>query len=151
MKMRALLPALLLAAVSPATAQTKPAVASTSPANGATNVSRILPCFSVTFSKPKMEKDGWTGIAFVNIESAAAAVKLTAMDASGSQVASATLTLTPGKKYVGMVNQLFTGDLSAARYVKYTSDRLLLGFTVSGSSDGQMLDGLHCLPQYTYQ
>ncbi len=87
----------------------------------------------------------------VNVETSIATVTLVATDADGNQVSSTTLTLTPGKKYVGMAHQLFTGDLSAARYFRYTADRLLLGFTVSGSSDGQMLDGLHCLGQYVYQ
>jgi hypothetical protein len=100
---------------------------------------------------PKMELDGWTGIAFVNVEATSATVTLTATDANGNGVSSTTLTLTPGKKYVGMVNQLFSGNLSAARYFKYVSDKRILGFTVSGSSDGQMLDGLPCLGQYVYQ
>jgi hypothetical protein len=96
----------------------------------------------------KIEQDGWTGIAFVNVENSNATVTLAAMDGNGSQVSSATLTLTPGRKIVGMVPDLFKGDLSKAKYVKYTSDKLLLGFTVSGSSDNQSLDGLHCLPSY---
>ena len=100
---------------------------------------------------PKMEQDGWTGIAFVNVETASATVTLTATDANGNEVSSTTLTLTPGRKYVGMVSQLFSGNLSAARYFKYVSDKRILGFTVSGSSDGRMLDGLPCLGQYVYQ
>jgi hypothetical protein len=98
----------------------------------------------------KIEQDGWTGVAFVNIESANATVTLAALDAAGAQVSSVTLTLSPGQKIVGMVPELFKGDLSTARYLKYTSDKLLLGFTVSGSSDGQSLDGLHCLPSYIF-
>jgi hypothetical protein len=70
------------------------------------------------------------------------------LDADGNQVSSATVTLLPGKKYVSMVPELFLGDLSKATFFSYSSDRRLLGFTVSGSADGQMLDGLHCLPQY---
>ena len=101
-------------------------------------------------SPKKVEQDGWIGITFVNIETAAATVKLAAIDANGQEVSSATLTLAPGKKIVGMVTQLFNGDLSAAKYFRYTSDKLLLGFTVSGSPDGQMLDGLHCLPSYIF-
>jgi hypothetical protein len=98
----------------------------------------------------KIEQDGWTGIAFVNIETSSATVSLSAMDANGSQVASATLTLAPGKKIVGMIPDLLKGDLNRAKYVKYDSDKLLLGFTVSGSNDGQALDGLHCLPSYIF-
>jgi hypothetical protein len=98
----------------------------------------------------KLEQDGWTGIAFVNVDTATASIKLSAMDANGNEVSSASLPLAPGKKVVAMVPQLFNGDLSRARYVKYTSDKLLLGFTVSGSGDGQMLDGMHCLKQYLF-
>jgi len=98
----------------------------------------------------KMEQDGYTGIAFVNVETSAATVNLAAIDANGNQISSTSLPLAPGKKIVGMVTELFSGDLSAAKYFKYTSDKLLIGFTVSGSSDGQMLDGLHCLPNYIF-
>ncbi len=98
----------------------------------------------------KMEQDGWTGIAFVNVDTSSASIKLSAMDADGNEVSSSTLTLAPGKKVVAMVPQLFNGDLSKAQYVKYTSDKLLLGFTVSGSGDGQMLDGMHCLKGYVF-
>jgi hypothetical protein len=96
----------------------------------------------------KMEKDGWTGIAFVNVGTVTATVTLTAYDDNGNQVASTTLPVAPGKKFVGMVDQLFKSDLSNATYCRYSSDRNLLGFTVSGSSDGQMLDGLHALSDY---
>ena len=91
------------------------------------------------------------GIAFVNVGTSAATVKLAAMDANGNQLSSATLTLAPGKKIVGMVPELFKADdLSTAKYFKYASDKLLLGFTESGSSDGQMLDGLHCPDNYIF-
>jgi hypothetical protein len=99
----------------------------------------------------KLERDGWTGIAFVNVETENATVTLNAVDAEGGLVSTATLVLTAGQKYVGMATQMFTGDLSRARYVKYSSDKRLLGFTVSSSGDGEMLDGLHCLGQYIYQ
>ncbi|RLA93895.1 MAG: hypothetical protein DRG25_03650 [Deltaproteobacteria bacterium] len=42
---------------------------------------------------PKIEKDGWTGIAFVNIENSTAIVTLTAYDDSGSSVAIQSLTV----------------------------------------------------------
>jgi pimeloyl-ACP methyl ester carboxylesterase len=96
----------------------------------------------------KMEKDGWTGIAFVNTESKDAAVDLTAWDENGNQVAAKSLKLSQGSKFVGMVDQLFPVDQSRAVYFKFKSDRNVLGFTLSGSADGQMLDGLHCLGKY---
>jgi hypothetical protein len=99
---------------------------------------------------PKMEKDGYTGIAFVNTETSDATVDLTASDEDGVPVATKTLPLRPGEKFVGMVDQLFSTDLTNAKYFKFKSSRNVLGFTVSGSSDGQMLDGLHCLDNYIY-
>lgn len=98
----------------------------------------------------KVEKDGWTGIAFVNTETTIATVNLTAWDANGNQVGAKTITLQPGEKSVGMVDQLFGSNVSDAVYVKFASDKTLLGFTVSGSGDGTMLDGLHSLGQYVY-
>ena len=98
----------------------------------------------------KVEQDGWTGIAFVNTETAEATVNLTAWDANGNQVGAKTITLKPGEKSVGMVDQLFGSDVSDAVYVKFTSDKTLMGFTVSGSGDGTMLDGLHSLGQYLW-
>ncbi len=98
----------------------------------------------------KVEQDGWTGIAFVNTDAAVATVNLTAYAADGGQVATRTITLNPGQKSVGMVDQLFSASLITAKYVKLKSDKNVLAFTVSGSSDGQMLDGLHCLDQYSY-
>ena len=41
-------------------------------------------------------------------------------------------------------------DLANARYFEFTSDRYVLGFTVSGSADGLMLDGLHCMGDYLF-
>jgi hypothetical protein len=96
----------------------------------------------------KVETDGWTGIAFVNADSATAGVRLTAMDDGGTPVATASFTLTPGQKYVALVSELFRFDAARASYISYVSDKKLVGFTVSGSGNGQMLDGLHSLGQY---
>ncbi len=95
-----------------------------------------------------IEEYGWSGIAFVNVDTLTASVTLTAYDDNGNQVAATTLTLTPGQKSLGLADQLFQSDIRNATYVKYSSDRKLLGFTVSGSADGQMLDGLHALGDY---
>jgi hypothetical protein len=100
----------------------------------------------------KVETDGWTGIAFVNVEdnyaSNIATVNLTALDGSGKQIASTTLSVMPGQKYLGMVNQLFRTDVSAAKYIRYDSNQRLLGFSVSSSTDNQMLDGLNASGGY---
>jgi pimeloyl-ACP methyl ester carboxylesterase/methionine-rich copper-binding protein CopC len=102
-----------------------------------------IPNYTGLFTK--IETDGWTGVAFVNVDSFTATVDLAAIDDNGVVIATKRLTLVQGQKYVGMVSQLFGANASKATYVKYTSDKLLLGFTVSGSADGQMLDGLHSL------
>ncbi len=97
----------------------------------------------------KMERDGWTGIAFVNVEAAEATVTLSAIDDGGSEIARETLRVPPGKKFVGMTTELFRIDVSRATYFKYDSDKKLLGFTVSSSADGTMLDGLASMPQFS--
>jgi hypothetical protein len=97
---------------------------------------------------PKMEQDGWTGVAFVNTETETANVTLKAVDDNGTELASETLSVPAGKKIVGMVYQIFKTDISKAKYFKYRADRKLLGFTVSASADGQMLDGIPALPEY---
>ncbi len=97
---------------------------------------------------PKIEQDGWTGIAFVNVDSESAHVILKAYDDNGSEVASQSITVPAGKKIVGMVNQVFQTDIGRAKYFKFRSDKKLLGFTVSASGDGQMLDGIQALPEY---
>ncbi|HYK91261.1 MAG TPA: Ig-like domain-containing protein [Acidobacteriota bacterium] len=101
---------------------------------------------------PKVERDGWTGIAFVNVDKDTANISLLAYDDNGIPVDTRTLQLAPGRKYVGMVDQLFAGiDAARLRYFKFRSDQKLAGFTVSASSDGQMLDGLQSLGNYMRQ
>jgi hypothetical protein len=51
-----------------------------------------------------------------------------------------------------MVSQLFTDvDVSMLRFFKFSSDKKLVGFTVSSSADGLMLDGLNSLEGYIRQ
>jgi len=99
---------------------------------------------------PKMESDGWTGIAFVNVDSQDAGVTLQAFDAAGNEVARRQLPpVRPGEKVVGLTFQLFEGaDLTSARYFYFTSDRLVVGFSVSRSEDGVKLDGMLATPRY---
>ncbi len=98
---------------------------------------------------PKMERDGWTGLAFLNISEGEANVTLSALDENGNKVTEERLQVGPGVKTVDMVDRVFHGDLLKARYFTFTSDRKILAFSVSGSSDGQMLDGLPSLGWYT--
>ncbi len=98
---------------------------------------------------PKMESDGYIGLAFLNVDASAANVTLTAYDENGQKVAEETMpSLEPGVKVVGLVWQIFKTDIANARYFYFTSDKRIVAFTVSGSSDGQMLDGLPSLSEY---
>jgi arabinogalactan endo-1,4-beta-galactosidase len=93
---------------------------------------------------PKIETDGWTGIAFVNTEAAEASVILTAYSDNGNVVATKLLPPVGGHaKVVNNPEQIFTPqDISTATYIAYTSDRNIVGFQLNGSADGTMLDGL---------
>ncbi len=90
----------------------------------------------------KIEKQGWTGIAFVNIESSQATVMLTAYDNYGSIIATQPITLASYAKEVEQPMNIFTQDISAATYISYSSDKEIVAFQLNGSSDGMMLDGL---------
>jgi hypothetical protein len=90
----------------------------------------------------KVEKNGWTGIAFVNTEGTQASVSLTAYDDNGTTVATRTLALGGHAKVVDLAENIFGQDISAATYIGYASDKELVGFQLNGSLDGMMLDGL---------
>ncbi|MBN2034530.1 MAG: DUF1566 domain-containing protein [Deltaproteobacteria bacterium] len=86
--------------------------------------------------------DVWTGIAFVNVENASAAVMMTAYGDSGDIISEETLHLGPYEKVVGLPSRLFPWDISAATYIGYSSDRRIVGFQLNGSPDNMMLDAL---------
>jgi hypothetical protein len=90
----------------------------------------------------KVEENGWTGIAFVNIEDAAASVTLTAYDTYGIGVATRILSLGGHSKVVQLAQEIFGQDISAATYIGYSSNKELVGFQLNGSSNGMMLDAL---------
>ena len=90
----------------------------------------------------KIEKDGWTGIAFVNIEDSPAVVTMTAYNDSGNAVAAETINLNAHQKVLGIASNLFSRDISAATYIRYSSNREIVGFQLNGSTDGMLLDGL---------
>jgi hypothetical protein len=46
------------------------------------------------------------------------------------------------------VGQVFHTDISTARYFYFSSDKKIVAFSVSRSSNGQMLDGLPALAEY---
>ena len=91
----------------------------------------------------KLEKNGWTGIAFVNIENSLATVTLTAYNDSGSVIATKAINLDTHEKVLGIAEDIFTGDdISNATYIVYSSDLDVVGFQLNGSTDDIMLDGL---------
>ena len=90
----------------------------------------------------KTEKDGWTGIAFVNIENSPATVTMTAYDDSGNVIATESLNINAYEKVVDVAPNLFSQDISNATYITYSSDGEVVGFQLNGSSDDMMLDAL---------
>jgi hypothetical protein len=93
----------------------------------------------------KIEKSGWTGIAFVNTEVSAASVTLTAYNDNGNAVATQVLSVAGYAKVLRLAEAIFSQDISSAAYIAYTSDKNVVGFQLNGSSDGTMLDGLPAL------
>ena len=94
----------------------------------------------------KIEKAGWTGIAFVNTEANAASVTLTAYDDNGAVLTTETIPVGGHAKVVSPAEAIFSQDISGATYITYSSDRDVVGFQLNGSSDGTMLDGLPAPP-----
>jgi hypothetical protein len=95
----------------------------------------------------KIDKNGGTGIAFVNIENAQAAVTMSAHYDNGNTIATESLYLNAHEKVLGVPSNLFSQDISNATYIAYSSDRKVVGFQLNVSSDNMMLDalpGLRC-------
>ncbi len=94
----------------------------------------------------KIEKNGWTGIAFVNTEAGAASVALTAYDDNGAAVANQVLSVGGHAKVVRAAEAIFSPqDINGATYIAYSSDRDVVGFQLNGTADSTMLDGLPAL------
>ncbi|MBN2468497.1 MAG: hypothetical protein JXD19_10140 [Deltaproteobacteria bacterium] len=91
---------------------------------------------------PKLERDGWTGVTIVNVEGSNALVTLTAYDDAGTVIATETREVGSHEKYSGAPSAIFSGDISGATYLAYSSDKDVVAFQANGSSDGMMLDAL---------
>lgn len=90
----------------------------------------------------KLEKSGWTGIAFVNI-GAATEVVLTAYNDSGQMLAeSEPISLSGFAKLVDVPENIFSVDISGATYISFTADSPIVGFQLNSSADGLMLDAM---------
>lgn len=90
----------------------------------------------------KIDKDGGTGIAFVNIENMSIMVTITAYDDNGNVIATEPLNLSAYEKVVDVPSDLFSKDISSATYIAYSSTGNVVGFQLNVSSDGMMLDAL---------
>lgn len=95
---------------------------------------------------PKKEiGGGWTGIALVNTEGEAAEVTLEARDDHGQAVETLHFTLQSGEKRVKLAHELFNSNLSGVTHFYFESDRRLAGFSINGSADRAMMDGMPTL------
>ncbi len=94
---------------------------------------------------PSLEKNGWTGLAIVNVGSEAATVDLTAHNDRGEVVAMLEISLDGHAKVQGVAEKLFSLDVSGATYLRYSSDGEIVAIQTNGSSDGTMLDALPSL------
>ena len=91
---------------------------------------------------PKLEKQGWTGIAFVNTTESSATVELTAYDDQGNQIAAESIPLEGHEKTVNQPADIFTDPIAAGTYLQFNSDQDVVGFQLNGSADEMMLDAL---------
>ncbi len=91
---------------------------------------------------PKLEDNGWTGVAFANISSETATINLTYYNDAGVTVAEGALQVNGHSKILGNAETLLRVDTSGATYMDYSSDREVVGFQLNGSADNMMLDGL---------
>ncbi|MCK5680220.1 hypothetical protein KAI46_05345, partial [bacterium] len=91
---------------------------------------------------PKLEKNGWTGIAFANISQSPTTINLTFYNDAGNQIANGTIQVDGFSKILGSAENLLRLDTSGATYMNYSADREVVGFQLNGSSDNMMLDAL---------
>jgi hypothetical protein len=92
---------------------------------------------------PKVETRGWTELVLLNVGSGEAEVSLSAYDDPGIMVASDSVMINPGAKVVGMAEDLFLDDISAATYITFSSDHPIVGLQQNGSDNA--LDALPAL------
>ena len=91
---------------------------------------------------PLLEKNGATGVAFVNVGQEPGGVVVTAYDDDGNMVDIKAVLLDSFEKCVAVIDQLFDKDLLDATHLGFSSDRDVVMFQLNGSTDGWMLDAL---------
>ncbi len=91
---------------------------------------------------PKLEDDGWTGVHFVNATDTPANITLSIYDDGGYKINEKSIPLAGHGKFVGLAADMFGGPITAGTYLKFSSDKDVVGFQLNGSADGTMLDAL---------
>ena len=91
---------------------------------------------------PKLENDGWTGVAFVNTSDNESEVTLSIHDDDGFKVAEKSISLAGNEKWANTPEDLFGGTITAATYMKFSSDSNVVGFQLNRSTDKMFLDAL---------
>ncbi len=91
---------------------------------------------------PKLEPEGWNGVHFVNPTNTSATVTLSIYDDDGYMIKSQVIVLDGHQKVVDHPENIFSGPITAGTYLRFSSDKDVVGFQLNCSSDGMMLDGL---------
>ncbi|HMA86399.1 MAG TPA: hypothetical protein VKN73_11900, partial [Desulfosalsimonadaceae bacterium] len=91
---------------------------------------------------PKLDQEGWTGIAFVNTTGTEANIILRLYDDDGIKLSEEDISLDGYAKLVDQPADIFGGSITAGTYIKFISDKKVVGFQLNGSDDGMLLDGL---------
>ncbi len=91
---------------------------------------------------PDVAEPDVAGIAFINQDVLPAEITLTAYDRNGGVVATQKTSLNVYEKRVDLAGKFFSESIKEATHVRFTSDRRVVGFQLSSSKDGTMLDGL---------
>ncbi|MFH1155323.1 MAG: choice-of-anchor U domain-containing protein [Pseudomonadota bacterium] len=90
----------------------------------------------------KIEKNGFTGVAFVNIGSLPADILLAAYNDAGIIMDTKSISLLPHEKIVNTPENIFSNNISSATYIGFSSEQEVVGFQLNLSNDAIMLDGL---------
>jgi len=95
---------------------------------------------------PKIEKEGWTGIALVNCSSEPNTVSLKVLDDFGNEFGALSLPLFGHEKHVGTVKGMFSPHvLHDGTYIAFDAHADVVGIQLNGSADGTFMDALPCM------
>lgn len=100
------------------------------------NISRAQGIF------PKLDNQGWTGIAFVNTADVQAEIDLEFFSDEGVSVGGETISLEGYEKLVGQPEALFGSYTFDASYLQFSADREVVGFQLNAGAGNMMLDAL---------